>query len=76
MHSYRARLRNHPPHDLDCCLDRAALLSQEGNSAHFDTSSVLQCRRLAPILRSTDLAKANLDRCAWPGGAIAVVEFK
>jgi hypothetical protein len=70
MHSYRARLRNHPPHDLDCCLDRAALLTQEGNSAYFDTSSVLQCRRLAPILRSTDLAKANVDSCAWPGGAI------
>ena len=26
------RLWNHPPHDLDCCLDRAALLTQEGIS--------------------------------------------
>jgi len=25
------RLWNHPPHDLDCCLDRAALLTQEGS---------------------------------------------
>jgi hypothetical protein len=48
-----------------------ALLTQEGNSAYFDTSSVLQCLRFAPILRSKDLAKANLDRCAWPGGVAA-----
>ena len=41
-HSYGVRLRNHPPHDLDCCLDRAALLTQEGSSANFDTSTVLQ----------------------------------
>jgi len=34
------RLWNHPPHDLDCCLDRAALLTQEGGSANFDTSSL------------------------------------
>ena len=29
------RLWNHPPHDLDCCLDRAALLTQEGSSTSF-----------------------------------------
>jgi hypothetical protein len=39
---------NHPSHDLDCCLDRAALLTQEGNPANFDTFSVLQCLRLVP----------------------------
>jgi hypothetical protein len=50
------RLWNHPPHDLDCCLDRAALLTQEGSSANFDTSNVLQCLRLARIFGSTDLA--------------------
>jgi len=33
---------NEYAHDLDCCLDRAALLTQEGNSANFHTSSVLQ----------------------------------
>jgi hypothetical protein len=44
----------------------ATASTQEGNSAYFDTSSVLQCRSFAPILRSTDLAKANLGRCSWP----------
>jgi hypothetical protein len=37
----KVNLWNHPPHDLDCCLDRAALLTQEGHSAGFNTSSVL-----------------------------------
>jgi len=36
------RLWNHPPHDLDCRLDRAGLLTQEGKSAGFDNSSVPQ----------------------------------
>src|SRR4051812_3732887 len=31
------QLWNHPQHDLDCCLDRAALLTQEGSSADMDT---------------------------------------
>jgi hypothetical protein len=51
----------------------ATASTQEGNSAYFDTSSVLQCLRFAPILRSTDLAKANLDSSAWPGGAIGLI---
>jgi hypothetical protein len=36
----------------------ATASTQEGNSAYFDTSTVLQCLRFAPILRSMDLAKA------------------
>jgi hypothetical protein len=48
----------------------ATASTQEGNSVNFETSSVLQCLRFAPILRSTDLAKANLDSSAWPGGVI------
>jgi hypothetical protein len=62
---------NHPPHDLDCSLDRAALLTQEGSSAIFDTSSVLRRFRLSPILDSTDLMKTNLDRCAPSGEGFA-----
>jgi len=30
MHSESVRLWNHPSHDLDCCLDRAALLTRGG----------------------------------------------
>jgi len=44
MHFQRMRLWNHPPHDLDCCLDRAALLTQEGNTAR-----VLKCLNLTPV---------------------------
>src|SRR6185369_17059892 len=71
MHSERVRLWNHPPHDLDCCLDRAALLTQEGSPAGINTPSILQCLKLMPILGSTNLAKANLDSCSWPGGVDA-----
>jgi hypothetical protein len=48
----------------------ATASTQEGNSAYFDTSGVLQCLRFAPILRYTDLPKAKLDRCAWQGGVM------
>ena len=61
-------LRNHPSHDLDCCLDRAALLTQEGSPAGINTPSILQCLKLMPILGSTNLAKPNLDSCSWEGG--------
>ena len=54
----RVRLWNRPPHDLDCCLDRAALLTQEGSSAGLDTSQFL---RLTRIPGSTDLVKTSLD---------------
>ena len=59
-----------PPHDLDCCLARAALLTQEGSSAAFNTSGVRQCLKLTPILGYANLAKTNSDNCAWPVGAI------
>ena len=39
----KANLWNHPPHDLDYCLDRAALLTQEGHSANLDIFRRLQC---------------------------------
>jgi hypothetical protein len=52
------RLRNHPwRHRKE--RDDAALLTQEGNSQAF-TVSIILC------------AKANLDRSAWPGGAIFI----
>jgi hypothetical protein len=35
-----SRLWNHPPHDLDCCLDRAALLTQEGGFAQLTIPKV------------------------------------
>src|SRR5213075_1835822 len=47
------RLRNHPPHDLDCCLDRAALLTQEGSSAGFST----------PLTQASPWI--HRDSCAW-----------
>src|SRR6185436_17472558 len=62
------RLWNHPPHDLDCCLDRAALLTQEGGSPTGDTPRVLQVLKPAPHQCSIDLAKPNLNSCTWPGG--------
>jgi hypothetical protein len=36
------RLWNHPPHDLDCCLDRAALLTQEGCFQQTSTRKFLR----------------------------------
>src|SRR4029077_17919499 len=49
---------------------RSRLLTQEGSSAGVGISSTPQCRRLTPILGSTNLAKNNLDRCSWPAAAI------
>jgi len=54
MHSERVRLWNHPPHDLDSCLDRAALLTQEGRLAGFGNFRVTQQKFLAVAKRLAD----------------------